>query len=105
VVATTKSSPRPAPMGGTRGTATLDLRSAPMPKCSGIGARVLRNHCPGIIGMVARVPPESLPEFFRNMHTECGITALEFPWKKPLKINEFCAFSSSAGIHQGPDDE
>jgi hypothetical protein len=39
-----------------------------VPKCSGIGAQVLRNQCPDASGISAQVPPEPVPKRVRNTH-------------------------------------
>jgi hypothetical protein len=38
----------------------------PVPECSGMGARVVRNQGPGAAGTGAQVTPERVPESRRN---------------------------------------
>src|SRR4051812_3048414 len=57
-----------APRYALRPAAQMQPES--VPKCSGIGAQVLRNGCPDGAGISAQVRPESVPRWVRNTQLE-----------------------------------
>ena len=71
--------PKLSPLPGFATTPRYAARIAPesAPRCSGIGAQVLRNECPGVTGIRAQVSPERVPRCVRNTHPTIADAVLD----------------------------